>query len=1287
MEIKLDLPDLEELEQEQPEAAEKIAKQVQPVPTEAPATPPEPEEKPAAGSGYQTPDFLKPFRAPLPGEDRSGFMTTVMDTLAAPAVGMSDYVVDELNKLPFLNLKKKSPYSNEGVQAVRELSSIIGPFIAMRRAAMKTGAGLQAKVKHPLGEKRLMKWFSELGVDTGVGAYVDYTNNINQYDDNMTAWLKKSWPKFWSFLPDDWATLDGDSPAVYRAKNIKDGARYGLIGSVLESSIKLGRALRGLSNTTSYVFESESAAAKFAPKVDPEDPLDVAANMAASSQKYEEALNEMGELNLSKNPAPDTPVKGVHDGFDDVQVETRPVDDMGIVGASVDAVRIADNQGTIHGRLRNMVSEPAMEVGLSPENFGDRKIVNALKEELKSAGNYSVKLPDGTPYNMARINDEGARLAEALVDPRMEPGSMSMLLSEYTNVYNRLGKEVRGLSDVGMSAARQALKKYTDDFINMDAVKAQAYFVTSLAGQVSDIAESARLTDEFDGVARAKERILDRMQYIIGETSFAKKLRNQSTKALGEIQRRSDNPELLKEVAEAANLSAERAAKESADYATQFRTTLQEVAEKRPDFFKVLMEAYEVTDGSIDSMHKLNTYVWEKLGAINKFVWDENPGIPNEIVQGLRGNIYNAMLTGTGAPAGALAGNLVFLAEKPFTTLIGALPHGDIATIRRGWHMYSGVMESFGKGLRHGAKMFWKASKNNSPMDFATRQDFITKSDSELMMLKSYADASSQAGEDGPLAMYYVAEALHGMGYNPFLRAGPNSMIGIDGMTSAVLANAEARAAAYDKWMASGGKLDAKAMKKIQDDVYSKAFDAEGKLVDPNVEYQTREISLNLDTDNVRAFNNLLNQNPWMKMHILFPRTLASAMTAFGERSPITLFMNDYRKLVVPRGYKDFTQEEIASIMIPRGLPPTKVEFDKLRAEIRGRVYLGTALIYKAQDLWFQGRLRGDGNADAGRQRTRNQLGWKPGTIQTDDGNWVDISWLGPHGQWLKLIGTFMDNFFDSIDPVSAENFYSKMAFVIASGFTNQSMYGALEPMMDIMDGNSVAMQRWAANMTSNLAPLSAVRKQIGDIMYPGLRVMEQEYQSFFLNRNRFLPAAQEMPNLHDWFEGQQVGYPENPFVRFNNGAFPWKVHDGKISPERQYLMDIGWDHRPIFAKGENGVEYTPEEQAALYERLGTDKVFFREVQKIMQRVPSKMYLETMQAQRETGEQVQPELWYDVYSDLNSAARTAKKLALDNLSPDMLRELRIREMQEGQNIQAQKLGRSQPYSATNMTNR
>jgi hypothetical protein len=1286
MENEYKIPDVAELEQEEPEVVEKLQNQIQPnkdLPT-ATTVP----EKPETDTAYKTPEWLKPFRGGLPGEER-GVLGSVMDALAAPSAGLNDYVVDELNKLPFVNMRKQSKFTNEAVQATRELSSLLIPFIGMRRTAMKGGAALQAKVKHPLGEKRLMKYFSEMGIDTGVGAYVDYTNKLNEYDDNFSGWLKKNWPKTWAFIPSDWATIDGESPDMFRAKNIMEGVRFGFLGSVLESSVKLGRALKNLNNVTSFVFENESAAKKFAPKVEPTDPTDVAENMAAHAQKYEEALDEMGQLNLSKNPNPEVPMPGVHDAFDDVQVATLPVDDMGIVGASVDAVRIADNQGTIHGRLRNMVSEPAMEVGLQGDNLANRSIVNALKDELQSAGNYSVKLPDGTKYNMARISDEGSRLAEALIDPRMEPGSIKELFKDYNDIYNRMGNQIGALGDVGVDAAKKALKKYTDDFVNMDAVKAQAYFVSSLAGQVSDIAEGARMIDEFDAVARAKDRILDRMQYIISETMFAKKMRNQTTRALGEIVRRRDSPESILEAAKAANLSAKEAAQESADYATNFRNTLQEVAEKRPEMFKVLMEAYEVTDGSIDTMHKLNTFVWEKLGAINKYVWDEKPGISNEIVQGLRGNIYNAMLTSTYAPVAAGVGNGVLLAEKPIATFVGAALGGDLATIRRGWYMYSAVFESYTKALKHGGKMFWKASKNTSPMDATTRQDFITKSDSELSLLKSFADAAAVGGDEGALAMYHIAEALHGLSYNPILRAGPNSMIGLDGLASSALANAEARAAAYDAWTASGKKIDAAAMKQIQDDVYNRTWDANGKLVDEKVAYQTAEIALNLDSDNVRAFNNLLNKNPWLKTHLLFPRSLASAMTGFGERSPITLFMNDYRKLVMGGGYEKFSQEEIAAIMTPRGLPPTKVEFDKLRAEMRGRVALGTVAIYKAVDLWMNGRLRGDGNSDAARQRTRNQMGWKAGTVQTNDGDWVDISWLGPHGQWLKLIATYMDNFFDDIDPVSGENFFGKMMFVFASGFTNQSMYASVEPLMDTLEGNGVAMARWAANYTSNLAPLSKIRQQIGDTMYPGLRIMENNFQSYFLNRNKFLPGGKEMPHMHDWLEGQKVGYPENPFVRFWNANFPMKIYDGEISPQRQYIMDVGWDSRPIFEKGENGVEYTNDEQAALYEQFGKDRFFFDDVTDIMNRVPSQTYLQSMREQRANGMQVDASLWYDVHRDLNAAARKAKKLALASLDPSMLTEIRLREAAEADRQRRQRQGVADPkegYNAVTMTN-
>jgi hypothetical protein len=81
------------------------------------------------------------------------------------------------------------------------------------------------------------------------------------------------------------------------------------------------------------------------------------------------------------------------------------------------------------------------------------------------------------------------------------------------------------------------------------------------------------------------------------------------------------------------------------------------------------------------------------------------------------------------------------------------------------------------------------------------------------------------------------------------------------------------------------------------------------------------------------------------------------------------------------------------------------------------------------------------------------------------------------------------------------------------------------------------------------------------------------------------------------------------------------------------------------------------------------------------------MFIEQLQTQRADGSQVDAKLFYDVYGDLNAAARQAKKMAIESIEPKMLQDIRIREMQALENIKAQKRGQSPPYDALNMTNK
>ena len=88
------------------------------------------------------------------------------------------------------------------------------------------------------------------------------------------------------------------------------------------------------------------------------------------------------------------------------------------------------------------------------------------------------------------------------------------VLDEYKSIINDLGAKSRSeklLGKAGYNAAMKAIKGYMDEYINMDMQKASAYIPTSMAGQMSDIAEGARIMEGTEAVARAQEMILDRM--------------------------------------------------------------------------------------------------------------------------------------------------------------------------------------------------------------------------------------------------------------------------------------------------------------------------------------------------------------------------------------------------------------------------------------------------------------------------------------------------------------------------------------------------------------------------------------------------------------------------------------------------------------------------------------------------------------------------------------------------------------------------------------------------------
>ena len=1195
--------------------------------------------------------------------DIGDYARTIAEGAFAAQTGTIDWGIDVVNNVPGINIPKLPKFQNRVTQAARELSSILVPTIVLTRGLGGLGKLANARVGWKAGQNELVKFLGETGVAAGAGAFVDATNKLNETDDNLQGTLKKMFPgPITDWISDDWATLDSDSPELKKSKNVNEGVGLGIFSDFLVGIGKLLRARSGVKKLVEFIPENEQART-FQKNLPPE--ADTPEGVVLESMDGREAArDDLGRYRMSKQADPeapvfDSPVFGIHQGAFDVQEEgIRSVDRMGVVGASIDVVRINQNLGTTWGRLGSIITEGALKFGLKADSLKRRDVIKMVTDQIKSAGKYSARY-GGAKIPFDVIDKAGTELAEVILDPRMDTGTIAGLLDNYMD-------SIRGtktLDDVGYNAAFKAIKGYLDEFMNMDTLKAQGYLQTSIAGQVSDMAEGARLMDGTPAIERAQEQILDRLEFLMVEKGLSSYLKGSALNYLNlwkRIRYINKDPKTLEELARAARDEAGDTLDQLSVKAQNTVNTLRSISKERPEFLKPFALAYEFTDGNVDSMHKLNNYIDQSTGTIRKAFVDDQPEIPSLIVQGMWSNIYNSVLTSISTPMKAGLANAVLLLERPFAVLAGSLGdavQGDLSTLKRGWYQYSAITDSMRKGVQHMNLVYRKAASDPSSVSYIMRDDLAKKNENQLKILKSFAEAAEQRGDLGPMVMYQKAETLQALADNPMLRFGANAMTALDGFARAVLANAEARGRIYDKFIDGSRKLDAAGMRKALDDQYNEMFDATGMINDSAVEYASREIAMNLDSPAVDAMSAFIARYPMVKPFMMFPRTSANIIGMANKHAPISIFAKEVNDLAF-KSFEDFTPQQMRGILEAKGIKVSDQtlipEFRRLQAEIRGRKAIGTFSMMLAASAFLNGGLRGNGHYDKERQRVRQESGWKPRTYQGWDGNWYSYEGLGPISDLIALTADVMDNF-DTIEEQDLSVWINKMGYLVSANLTNKSMLAGIEPMNDVLSGNPAALNRWAASFASSFAPLSGARNELGRLLAPQLRELDMDFIQLLRNRNKFtdvLDPNSALPDAHDWVDGKKIGYSENIFVRMWNATMPMKVYED-VSEERQFLIDIEYDSRPSFMRNGQGIEYTPEERSELYNLIGKHGYFKRRLKEIMAGTEAKVWRQSINEQRRGGARINPEKWMNLYNQIDVALDIAKRNAEAHLSPEL----------------------------------
>ena len=1240
---------------------------------------------------------------------RPGALGFVQDTLEgtarntyeglAPAIGITDTIIDTVNLVPGVEFNKLPSYESKMHSAVRNVSGLLIPSLGLRSMALNSAskihkAGQAAPWLQKLGNRKSFEWFARFGIDVGTGAAVDYVAEQNQKDDNLTGVLKNYWPRTFQWIPNSIATTEDDSAGEKRAKNVNEGAIFSIFSSIIEGVAYLTRAGKSISRTKKFIPAKENGVANINELAkDKFTDIKFSDNVTEDSilrnyARKEDALNELSEYFISKGEEPPNwPM------FTEGETLVRSVDDDGIYGAAADAAQIQNNIESGWGRIGNLISEAARKEGIEINNLTNRTLVSELTDQLKRGGKFSKKLRSGTTITNRMIDKAGRHLAATLLHPRVETDDILGILDEFKKSIDDSVVRI-----VGKKGINRAVKDLKAQMLDLDAQKARAYLVTSEAGQIADFSEGARLMEDGASVLRTIDLMADRLEVLMVEkglanfeagSMYAKMRAWQSAVDTGDVS-------IMNAAADTILESSTGKLTEIIPKAKEWTSTLKAVARENPQFVRPLMLANEFTDGNVDTMFKLHSWAADNLATFKKAAYDGNPNVPSIVNKSMFSNIFNSMLSAMGTPVAAGVGNLTGLLGKGMATVTGAVLQGDVARAKRAMVAHFALDDTLQKATDHMRLVFRKASNNPKEVSYVMRSDIAIKEEKGLTALRSWADAAESEGELGGKMMLSIYEDLDAIAQDPVLRFGGNAMTAFDGFTKSVMANTEAKYIAFNKLAQSGDEIDPKNFKAAVDEVYNKWFDSNGMLSNEAVDAATSEIALNADSPVVDGMNELIKRFPAARTFIWFPRTTANVIDTFGKWSPAGVLSSDYHKLWGPLGRKqasDFSFDEIADFLHSKGKPVNEFAletFETLRAEVKGKAAIGSLFVTMAGFAAVGDRCTGTGHYNKSIQRQRVRSGWKrkscqiPGTDKQ-----ISYDWMGPIGDWLALTVDVVDNF-DSLSVGMQEDLYNKLTYVLGAAITNRSILSQLEPLYDVMQGNGAAASRWASNFGNNLVPLGSLRNELGKLLYPGLRQIRAELDENLRNRNAWLDAfdpERGLSRVVDPIDGKEVGNEDNWFIRvFNLG--PAKIHS-LPSKERQFLIDIEFNSSPTMRLSQRGAILENHEITAINTVMGDQGVYKKKINEIMKDANKitytapdgttyKGFTSIIQAQRRgliSSEILDSSKFRDIFNRLTQAYSQSKRLAENSLPEQIRGGIREREYQKQNSIYNQRAGK------------
>jgi len=1238
-------------------------------------------------------------------------------TVSAPALGTLDTFTDGINLLTpksVPDIPYIQPYEEKQLDAIRKISGLIIPSLGARSMMMNaatkyhTSGAVATKIPwlHSLGNNKSFAFFAERGVDFFTGGVVDFVAKQNQENGTLADMIVEWNSGLDVFIPDYLQTGPDSTADQIRLANVLEGGIFNVLASIFEAFSFVKANGKSVKRTARFVNAdgSDSVALNKAAKGKYDDVVfskdnPIEDTFLRKQAEHEDALNELGVYYSSKSELPNKPTIGIHDVFDANEELVIPVKgENPLPRAMVNAAEINGNVDSAWGRISAITSEAARKNGIELENLVDRTLVNDLAQNHKQLKKFNYKTNNGKIITDKMIKDASDHLVATLLHPGVNKEDILGIFGEYKRAVDDSAVRL-----VGKKALPKAIKQLKSQLVDLDVQKARAYLVTSEAGQISDMAEGARLVNGSASVERTVELMADRLEVLMVEAGLAKFEANSMLQNMDAWKKavKTKDKEVMNATAEAILADHGSRLTELIPNAKKWSEALKRISKENPEFLEPFLLASEFADGNVHSLFTLHQWAQENFGTWGKFFRDNNPKVPSIINRSIFSNLFNGMLSGPPTAAAAGIGNLTGLFGKSQAQIWGHAFNGDWKRMKQAFTAWYSIDDTFSKATDHMRLVFRKASTNPQEYAYMMREDFAIKETKELSALRSYAKAASKNGEHGASALLRMFDDLEDMAANPTLRFGPNAMSALDGFSTSILATSEAKYRALWKATQEGDNLTEEAFKKAYNEIYDNFHDSNGIIKSDILDSAASEIKLNADSPLVKNLNNLLKDYPILKTFIWYPRTTANTYDVLKKWSPAGSFSDDWNDLWGWNAWKkldDFKDEEIIHHLTKRGRPVDefyKETFATLRAEVKGKAAISGFMLTLAFMAGFNDRCTGNGHVNKSIQSARRNRGWKRKSCTSPiDGKQYSYEWMGPVGDWVALAIDLVDNA-DTLTTAQIEQSVQTLWVIGANTLSDKRVLGQLEPMFDIFQGNGAAANRWSSNMLNNSLPLGGARSWLSKILYPQLREVRSEFGELLRNRNAWLDLfdpSRKLPDAVDPVDGLPIGGDKSIIERLGNTF----IKTGpKIGPMNKWLIDIEYPVSPSMRLSNKGALLKTHEITAINSIIGKQGYYREELKRIKDRADGLVYIdpitkktykgfkEVLRAARSgniSSEVLDSKKFANIYRDITSAYNNAKRVAEDTLQHGSKAErliwakIQARELRLMQNKQSTKEG-------------